>query len=389
MTKKPIAALLAAVMALSALAMPASAVMSDAPAESAGSEVVQVGLIRKNSKCRYKICSGKTVRILELYSKAIETNGTVKLPAKINGMRVTAVESSASDFFRTNYKKIKLVDIPDSIKALPDESIGYSSKMFENKSNGSEFIYGYKRYSGTKIKCSADSYGEEYAVNNGVDYVYRNNDDKLKGVILKDKYSMGAAAIRFRWNEVKGADGYEIYRYEVYGESKLIKTIKGSSITEFKDSKLKRGAEYKYYVSAYREKNGEKEYGKSSFGLEFMTKPNALSTVKASPVKKGTVAMKVKNFQTHSFNRAEIMDPATKEWHEACFDDGNADGNDYIIYFSGMYLRNPFTGNYYMEPLESGKKYKVRICYNGKVCIYSYLRRFNGTFSKPLTLKAK
>lgn len=385
--RKMIAALLALSMVMSASALPASAV-SDAAAES--SSTVGVGLIKKNTKFVYSIRPDGSLTILDIKDKAISSSGKLTLPSKIDGRTVVSVSDSAARFLRVNCKKIKVVDIPDSIRDLPENSIGFTDEKINELSPKGDDIYGYKRYTGVKIICSHNSFAELYAVYNGVKYDFRNNEDSIKGAFWKDKYSISLTAIRFRWNEVEGADGYEIHRYEEGGNSILLKTVKGNKNTEFKDSKLKRGKYYEYKILPYRIKNGKKEYGMDSALLKYMTRPAAPSVSKATPTRDHSVAVKVEDLNSYSDHyRAEIMDPETKEWKEATYESSNMDGNDCLLEFSGYLTRNPFTGRAFNEPLVSGKKYKFRFCRKGKVQFYSHYKYLVGDRCKTLTLKAK
>ena len=65
-----------------------------------------------------------------------------------------------------------------------------------------------------------------------------------------------AKKLTLKWNEVEGADGYEVYRTtSKKGNYKKVKTIKNSETTSYVNGKLKYGSTYYYVVKAY--KNGE------------------------------------------------------------------------------------------------------------------------------------
>lgn len=84
-----------------------------------------------------------------------------------------------------------------------------------------------------------------------------------------------ATAVSLSWNKVANAEGYEVYRVEsdsygynfnkgeeeeYFDNAVLVKTIKKAKTTKFTDKKLTKGADYRYYVRAYRTVNKNKYY---------------------------------------------------------------------------------------------------------------------------------
>lgn len=386
MAKKVLTALLALSMALSAFALPAAAETEHSP-EMYSSGIASVGQIRQNSKFVYKINRNKFVEIIDLFDKAIGTNGVVKIPATIDGMRVRSLEPG--DFFRENCKKIKVVDIPDSVDYIEKYSIGFDVNSTDTTDITGRHYYGFDRYLGVKIKCSPGSSAESYAAKNGVKYVFRNNEDVLKGVRYKEKYTVSTTAIRFRWYEVEGADGYEVYRWTMGGEYKKIKTLVGQSNTVFKDSKLDRDQYYKYYVKAYRKKSGKTEYSVMGGEIEYQTKPKAPTVVKVKTDYAGTVSIKVKTAKQYSPYRSMIYDDLRGNWCSALSDSLKSSSSKNIWVYTGYYVVNPFTKTIVKEYLESGKTYKVRFCYDGFASIYSKKMYYPGDYCSTLSIKAK
>jgi len=70
---------------------------------------------------------------------------------------------------------------------------------------------------------------------------------------------------KLTWKTVANATGYKVYR-RVYGKKTwtLMKTVKGQSVSTYKDTKAKSRVKYQYRVRAYRETNGVIVYGKYS-----------------------------------------------------------------------------------------------------------------------------
>lgn len=86
-------------------------------------------------------------------------------------------------------------------------------------------------------------------------------DVPLETPVLQN-YSSGDQSITNRWNEVKGAEKYQLYR----AESKTGKYINVwlTWQTSFKDNKVKPDKTYYYKIRAYKIQNNKKAYSKFS-----------------------------------------------------------------------------------------------------------------------------
>lgn len=77
--------------------------------------------------------------------------------------------------------------------------------------------------------------------------------------------------ITLRWNQVAGADGYEIFRStKADGTFKMIKNVKKGKKTSYTDEKKKSKTTYYYKIRAYRIVKGKKIYGaysNTAFGI--------------------------------------------------------------------------------------------------------------------------
>ncbi len=60
-----------------------------------------------------------------------------------------------------------------------------------------------------------------------------------------------------RWNSVKSADGYEIYGAKINGKYKCIHSA-GKKSGRWKHRRLKKGTQYKYFVTAYKNVDGRR-----------------------------------------------------------------------------------------------------------------------------------
>ncbi|MBR4341693.1 MAG: redoxin domain-containing protein [Lachnospiraceae bacterium] len=86
---------------------------------------------------------------------------------------------------------------------------------------------------------------------------------KLSAPKLTGKGS-SAKTVTLKWDEVKGADGYNIYKYNSPKKKyKLVGSIDASTCI-YEISNLKSGKTYKFKVAAFTEENGKKTVGKKS-----------------------------------------------------------------------------------------------------------------------------
>lgn len=81
------------------------------------------------------------------------------------------------------------------------------------------------------------------------------NPAKVKTIKLSTK----DAAVTVQWSKVSGATGYQVYRLNTKtGKYTKIAAVKGTS---YRNTKLKKGATYRYKVRAYKTVNKKNYYG--------------------------------------------------------------------------------------------------------------------------------
>ena len=93
------------------------------------------------------------------------------------------------------------------------------------------------------------------------------------------------------WNPVKSADGYEIYGAKDQGTYKRLRTVSKKS-SRWKHKKLKKGRQYKYYVTAYKNINGKRVILSRSLPVYSMTKGGKYGNPLKIRVKRPLVSVK-------------------------------------------------------------------------------------------------
>jgi hypothetical protein len=83
---------------------------------------------------------------------------------------------------------------------------------------------------------------------------------------VKAKAAQSGKYVKVSWNEIKGADGYCIYRYNYKTKSDpvLIATVTKGSTVSYTDKKVKSGVSYAYQVFAFDSTQGETIYSTPS-----------------------------------------------------------------------------------------------------------------------------
>ena len=96
-------------------------------------------------------------------------------------------------------------------------------------------------------------------------------DIKTVPKLLLCRVASAKTSQTIRWNPVKSADGYEIYGAKDQGTYKRLRTVSKKS-SRWKHKKLKKGRQYKYYVTAYENINGKRVILSRSLPVYSMTK---------------------------------------------------------------------------------------------------------------------
>ncbi len=207
--------------------------------------------------------------------------GTTKIHATtINGLEatcsVTVKETPEMTAFKASAPTI-------SVKALSYNSVKASWKSYKNATSYDV----YRRTangSWKKLKSvKSTSYTDETATT-GTTYYYKvkaksskwgsttiySKDSSSKKIATKlgqvtlKSVSAGKKCATIKWNSIKGASGYKVYRAtSKNGKYTCIKTVK-SKVISYKNTKLTKGKTYYYKIRAYRTVNSKAIYGNYS-----------------------------------------------------------------------------------------------------------------------------
>jgi uncharacterized repeat protein (TIGR02543 family) len=126
---------------------------------------------------------------------------------------------------------------------------------------------------------------------------------KITGILLPKAIASGSSRQTVTWTPLTNVDGYYVYKANCNTPKKIyhfkkVADVKASSPRVYKSSGLKKGVAYKYYVAAYRIKNGKKKVVKKSVSVHsiagnLMRKRVNYTNVKKVSVNKNAVTLKV------------------------------------------------------------------------------------------------
>ena len=167
---------------------------------------------------------------------------------------------------------LKEVTIPASVTNIGEEAFGYYYDKYDDCT---------KKIDNFKIYCYSGTEGEQYAKENGFDYVLLDKLptlSKVGGVKLDGR---AADALRINWAKNANADGYIV---EIYKDGKWARAAKitSNATTTYRASGLKASTVYKFRVKAYKMYGSTAAYSDYSAELEARTNPSVMTGVKLS-----------------------------------------------------------------------------------------------------------
>ena len=161
---------------------------------------------------------------------------------------------------------LKSITIPNSVTSIGKNAFGY---YYDN---------GYKKINNLKIYCYSSTAGEQYAKDNGFDYMLIDKfaHAKVNGAKLTGR---AADALRINWTKNASADGYIVEMYQ-NGKWARIGKITNNSTTTFRKAGLKASTVYKFRVKAYKMCGTTAFYSAYSATVAARTNPSVMTGAK-------------------------------------------------------------------------------------------------------------
>ena len=161
---------------------------------------------------------------------------------------------------------LKSITIPNSVTSIGKNAFGY---YYDN---------GYKKINNLKIYCYSSTAGEQYAKDNGFDYMLIDKfaHAKVNGAKLGGR---AADALRINWTKNASADGYIVEMYQ-NGKWARIGKITNNSTTTFRKAGLKAATVYKFRVKAYKMCGTTAFYSAYSATVAARTNPSVMTGAK-------------------------------------------------------------------------------------------------------------
>ena len=162
--------------------------------------------------------------------------------------------------------RLKSITIPNSVTSIGKNAFGY---YYDN---------GYKKINNLKIYCYSSTAGEQYAKDNGFDYMLIDKfaHAKVNGAKLGGR---AADALRINWTKNASADGYIVEMYQ-NGKWARVGKITNNSTTTFRKAGLKASTVYKFRVKAYKMCGTTAFYSAYSATVAARTNPSVMTGAK-------------------------------------------------------------------------------------------------------------
>lgn len=235
----------------------------------------------------YKVRSYKIIDNDRLYSpftsiysgKSVLGSSTLKATVDgFNRVKVSWNEVSGADGYEL-YRATSLTGNFSNLSASIDSN--GTSYLNENLTSGTAYYYkvrAYKLIDGIKVYNSFSSIVSAKPV--------------LPTITAPKATVAGYNKVKVSWNEVREADGYEVYRStSLTGTYSSIASLKYSSALSYINTNLTSNKSYYYKIRAYRIHNGSKVY--SSFSNVVNAKPVLASVTTSKAVSAGYNKVKV------------------------------------------------------------------------------------------------
>lgn len=228
----------------------------------------KVSGLTAGQKYSFKICIyRKENDTVTTGNKSAAYSFTTK-PSKTNGLKV---KTSTATSVKLSWSKVSGAN-GYAIYRLNTSTGNYKKVMTISNSTILSYTDS-KLSSGTKYTYKVRAYIKE----NG-EYYYGSYSDVKSGTtkpaqVKNLKLTTKSSSVTLKWSKVKGASGYQIYRYNSKTKKyEKIKTITGNSKFSYKNTGRKKNTTYTYKVRAYKTYNGQTYYGSYSSAKKIKAK---------------------------------------------------------------------------------------------------------------------
>lgn len=235
----------------------------------------------------------------------LEKEGTYTIKVKVTGYGLRDSETTTFTY------RVKDIDSPEKIEKLTAARNAYNSiKLSWSKSDDAD---GYEirrtdaKNSEQAVIASTEeiSYIDEELIT-GLEYEYTvmpykqldsgqrvytsGTSAKAKTYLTKPTLSSvarsGYNSILVKWNEVEGASGYQIYRYDAVSKKySLAGTVADGETVSYTNTGLRTGRKYTYKVRAYRTledgTTSYSSYSSTKYATPYLTKPTLSSVARS------------------------------------------------------------------------------------------------------------
>lgn len=202
---------------------------------------------------QYKVRCYWTIGGTSYYGAFSPVASVTTLPKKVSGITTqTRKETSLELFWKQvqgadGYQIYQYNQADDQYEMAAEVEGDTTSYTFTGLAGATEYKFKIRAYEKNGDSLLTGSFSDVYCA--------VTNPAKVKSLKLSTKN----AAVTVKWSKVSGATGYQIYRLNTKtGKYTKIAAVKGTS---YQNTKLKKGATYRYKVRAYKTVNKKNYYG--------------------------------------------------------------------------------------------------------------------------------
>lgn len=141
---------------------------------------------------------------------------------------------------------------------------------------------------------------------------YKKTPDKVSSLTTAAPSNAG---VTLSWNEVNGAQGYQIYRSDTLkGSYQRVATVSGAAVTVYTDSSTSPASSYYYKVRGYLKFGSNNYFGGFSKVITTFTSPDSVQNLTAKPVGTTSITLTWDKVENSDGYRIYRYDEGTKKF---------------------------------------------------------------------------